>query len=189
MLPPVQFIANYIDITEQEMADMLRIIHTASFSKGELISKQGDLPNKLGFVLKGCVRAYYTDANGEEHTSGFVFENRPLTSISFFSVPAPNAMNTVALEPTELIVVSREDFFAFMDKYPRYEAALRKIFSEYIVLQDEQSRLMRIPNARQRYQTLLQAQPQLIQRVPLKYIASYLGMALETLSRVRASGK
>lgn len=187
MVPAIDFIGRFINISENEMADMLRIIHTASFNKNEVILKQGEVGRMAAFVVKGCVRSFYKDEAGEEFTAGFVFENHPLTPMDFFSNPTPSPLSVIALEPTELITVSRNDFFDFLEKYPRYEAALRKMISEYMVLQGERFRLLRIPAARDRYEALVQMQPEIIQRVPLKYVANYLGIALETLSRIRSA--
>ena len=187
MVPAIGFIGKYINISEEEMNDMLRVIQTASYAKNDFILKQGTVPREIGFIVKGCVRMFYTDEKGEEHTTGFIPENHPLTSIGFLSTQVPSSLTIVALEPLELITASRNDFFDFLEKYPRYESVLRNIISEYMVLQGEQSRLLRIPAASERYKALLQFHPDIIQRVPLKYIASYLGMAMETLSRIRGN--
>ncbi len=187
MLSAIEFIGKHISISDEEMNDMLRIIQTATYAKNDFILKQGSVPREIGFVVRGCVRMFYTDENGEEHTTGIIPENHPITASGFLSNPVPSPQNVVALEPVELITTSRNDFFDFLEKYPRYESALRKIISEYMVLQGEQSRLLRIPSARERYEALLKFHPDIIQRVPLKYIASYLGITHETLSRIRGN--
>jgi CRP-like cAMP-binding protein len=137
-------------------------------------------------VLKGAVRAYYIAEDGSEHTVSFGFENSPMAEIENFSRLAPSSVEVMTLEPTELIWIGQPAFFNFLEKFPKYESALRNMMSHFLQIDSEQWRLLRISSARERYETLCKMKPEVIERVPLKYIASYLEMAVETLSRVRA---
>ena len=165
---------------------MMKIIRHSSHQKNEILHRQGEIPKRAAFIIKGAVRSYYLDEKGTEHTTAFIFENLPLVAFDSFTQQTPSAMNAVTLEPTELIWASHADFFGFLETFPKYETALRNLLSKYLTLQGEQAKLLRISSSRERYEALCNIRPDVIQRVPLKHIATYLGMALETLSRVRA---
>ena len=180
------FISDYAKISEDELRFITKNIQFSSFKKGEILVKQGQLLNKISFVIKGAVRNYYSEENGIEHTIGFIFENHPLVAFDSFTQQTPIAFTSVALENTDTIWVSQSVFYNFLEIYPRYEKVLRTILSKYMTIETEKAKLLRINSAKERYETLLRTQPEIIKRVPLKYIASYLGMALETLSRLRA---
>jgi CRP-like cAMP-binding protein len=187
MQPVVDFISAYTSISKAEMDDIKSIMHAASVKKNEILHRQGSIPKRVAFIVKGAIRSYYIDENGMEHTTAFKFENQPIVHFESFTQQTPVPLNAIALEPTELIWTSHEEFFGFLEKYPKYEKVLRNILGSSLTLQNEQMKLLRISSARERYESLCEMRPEVIQRVPLKYIASYLHMALETLSRVRAA--
>ena len=180
------FISGYIKMTEEELRFIADNLQFTSFKKGEILLKQGQIPNKMAFVIKGAVRGYYTDENGIENTLGFAFENHPLGAFDSFTQQMPIGFTGCALENTDTIWISQTAFYNFLETYPRYEKVLRIIISQYMTIGNEQAKLLRISSAKERYRALLKAQPEIIQRVPLKYIASYLGMTTENLSRVRS---
>jgi CRP-like cAMP-binding protein len=184
--PIIDFLSAYVKISEDETAKMLSVIHFSSWPKNEVIQKQGEIPRTLAFILKGAVRTYYLDEKGHEHTVSFTFENEPLVAFDSFANQTPSSVSAITLEPTDVIWTSHPEFFGFMETFPKYEPVIRHIMGQYMVLESEHSKLLRINPARDRYEALRLARPELITRVPLKYIASYIGMTLETLSRIRA---
>jgi len=186
MQPVLDFISNYTAVTSEEMNAMMAIMHVSTHEKNELLQRQGEIPKRAAFIVKGAVRIYYIDGKGTEHTTAFIFENHPIVALEGFAQQTPVAINAITLEPTELIWTSYAEFFGFLETYPKYEVVLRNILSRFLTLQGEQAKLLRISSSRERYEALCKMRPELIQRIPLKYIASYLEMALETLSRVRA---
>lgn len=184
--PVIDFLSAHIKISDAELERMGRIIHYSSYIKNEVIQKQGEIPRSLAFIIKGAVRAYYYDEKGNEQTVNFIFENHPFVPFDSFAHQTPSAMAVMALENTDIIWTSRDEFFGFLEDFPKYETVLRTIMSQIMVLESEHSKLLRINPARDRYEALCKSRPELLARVPLKYIASYIGMTLETLSRVRA---
>jgi CRP-like cAMP-binding protein len=92
------------------------------------------------------------------------------------------------MEPSELIFITRTDFNDFLHKHPRFEIVLRDIIKDNIPDLNEHTRLLQIVSAKERYNRLAMMRPDIIRRVQLKHIASYLGMSSETISRVRRKG-
>lgn len=168
------------------MRFMERIIHTSSHKKNEVIFQQGSIPTKAVFIVKGAIRIYYTDDKGKEFTTAFKFENQSVFPVDSFTQQTPSPTNAVTLEPTELIWTSHSEFFGFLQTFPKYEKVLLQMLTVSLPLQSEQMKLLNISSSRERYEMFCKLRPEVIKCVPLKYIASYLGMSLETLSRVRA---
>ncbi|HWB63352.1 MAG TPA: Crp/Fnr family transcriptional regulator [Chitinophagales bacterium] len=187
MHPAIDFISTFTEISEQEMRTIIGLLHTSSHKKNELIYRQGSIPKRASFIIKGAVRSFYNDENGNERNTAFYFENQPLIPFDSFAEQIPVSVNAITLEPTELIWTSHNEFFGFLESFPKYEKVLRNILSKYLSMQSEKMKIQRISSARDRYEMLNKMQPEIIKRVPLKYIASYLDMTLETLSRVRAA--
>lgn len=186
MQPVIDYISSYTAISQEEMIDFLSIMRKESVKKNQLIYRQGSVLKRAAFILKGSVRSFYIDENGVEHTVGFRFENQPILHFESFTQQTPVPLSAIALESTELVWVSHDDFFFILDKYPKYDKVLRNILGSSFSIQSEQMKLLRISSARERYEAFCEMRPEVLERVPLKYIASYLNMALETLSRVRA---
>lgn len=184
--PFLDYVSAYLKISDEEMPLILERIHSSSYAKNQLILSQGNIPRNLAFVVRGAVRVYYTDESGEEQTVNFIFENQPLVAFDSFASQTPSGVSAMALEPTELMWTSHAEFFGFLEQHPRFETAVRTVMGHFMVLNTEHTKLLRINPARDRYDALCKLWPELITRVPLKYIASYIGMTLETLSRVRA---
>ena len=182
----IDFISGYIQMSEDELRFVADNMQLSSFKKGEILLKQGQILNKMAFIVKGAVRGYYSDENGTEHTLGFALENQPLVAFDSFTQQTPIGFTSIALEDTDTIWISQSAFYNFLEIYPRYEKVLRTIISQYMTIEGEKTKLLRIISAKERYKALLATQPELIKRVPLKYIASYLGMTTENLSRVRS---
>jgi CRP-like cAMP-binding protein len=184
--PVIDFLSAYVKVSATEMESMRCEMHFSSFGKNDVIQKQGEIPKSVFFILKGAVRTYYTDEEGNEQTVNFILENQPFVPFESFAQQTPSALAMMAMENTDIIYIRRDGFFGFLETFPKYETVLRNIISQIVVLESEYSKLLRINPARGRYEVLCKSRPDIITRVPLKYIASYLGMTLETLSRIRA---
>jgi len=181
------YISTYIEnITEEEQKALERLLNVASYQKGDLIYKQGEIPKKVCFLMSGAVRFFYITENGKDHTTKFGFENEPIVPYASFVEQLPSNISIIALEPVELVWTSKEDFNNFMSEYPRFQSGIAKLLGEYLLKASQQLNLLRIGSSRERYEALRTIQPEVINRIPLTYIASYLDMALETLSRIRA---
>lgn len=182
----IQFISAHAVISDVEKERMAEIMHFASYKKNEVVLQQGEIPHKIAFIIKGALRIYYVDDSGQEQSINFIFENQPFVPFDHFANQTPSLVAVMALEPTEVVWTTHTEFFGFLSTYPKYEPALRKVLSQHIVLENEHFKLLRINPARDRYEALRRLRPELLTRVPLKYVASFLGLTLETLSRVRA---
>ena len=170
---------------DDELAALMNILTFESFKKNELIQKEGKRVEKIAIIIKGAVVGYYND-NDQDKVIDFMFENEVLADYSSFVQQTLSMGSAKAIEPSLLAVISYTDFYSFLDHYPKYENVMRQILGDTLMIQTDRFKVQRMEVARDRYLALCEMRPEVIKRVPLKYIASYLGMALETLSRIRS---
>lgn len=151
--------------------------------KGETLLKTGQICNFVAFVNKGSLR-YFNNASENELTLHFFVENDWVADYQSF-VSQKSSENVIqAFEDSELVILNLTDIHDLMDRFPAFKM-LGKIMGNGFNTQSRlQSYSSKSPG--ERYKGLLEKQPHWIQRFPQMYLASYLGMAPETLSRVRA---
>lgn len=165
--------------------DLQKIISLKHLKRKEHFLRQGEVCKHLGFIVKGYVRLYFLK-EGEEITKDFNFENSFCGSYASFSLRQPSRFNVVAMENVKLYAIGREDLFRLFDKYSSLQKLGRLSMEHMFIRKEMREASFLLDTAEQRYQDLLYQHPQIQQRVPLKYLASYLGMSAETLSRIRA---
>ena len=155
-----------------------------TFKKGETLVKQGQHSDKAYFIVSGSTRAYYLN-DGKDITDWFAFENDFICAInSFFqNIPSPHFIEV--LEDTQLLVISRDDIMKLSDKYHDFERLTNRVATKTMLKLQARIVSMQFQSAEQKYQNILLAYPNITQRVPLTHIASYIGITLETLSRIR----
>ncbi|MBE9048526.1 Crp/Fnr family transcriptional regulator [Pleurocapsales cyanobacterium LEGE 10410] len=179
----LEFIEQYIPLTEEEktVIDDLNIIR--SFKKGTMIVEEGDIIRDAIFVLKGCLRSYYI-WDGEEKTSAFTTENEPLILLTGDD-PNKTAHYVDCVEDSIVTLGNLEMENETVKNFPRFEK-LCKLISEQL-LEKNASSFAEFKNAspEQRFKNLLKNRPDLLQRVPQHQIASFLGMKPQSLSRIR----
>lgn len=176
--------ATYSTLTDECKSDFAQAAKVFSVEKAKILVKEGQNADKMLFLIEGCIRVYYLK-DGKDISDWFAFENEFVCSINsfFLSIPSPHYVQ--ALEPTTYLEISREAAFKLMKKHHCFETLTRKTITQ-ITLQ-LQSRIVshQFETAQQKYDNFLKSRKDITQRVPLSHIASYLGITLETLSRIR----
>ncbi len=182
----VRYFTNYTQVSQEEIDLLKQVIGYRKYKKKEIIHRQGDVQKYLAFITKGAVRFFYIDEKGDEQTSEFAFENTIIGEYKTLIESEISSAYAEAVEDTELLGISKDGLLKFLDKYPKYYAVMTDIMSDALVETELRNKLLRITSSRERYEELCRLQPEIVRRIPLTYIASYLKMALGTLSRVRA---
>jgi CRP-like cAMP-binding protein len=154
------------------------------FSRGEYIERKGSIAHHIYFVLEGAIRAYYS--NGEqEFTVRFGYKDSVIASLDSFMSGQPTEYDLEVLRRTKVIAIKRNAYFDFVNStIERMQVHQRLIEGIVLGTLEREVDLMQA-NPHDRYQRVLERSPQLFQEIPLKYIASYLRMTPETLSRIR----
>ncbi|MFD2520835.1 Crp/Fnr family transcriptional regulator [Emticicia soli] len=181
----LHFIQQIYPLSQESLEALAPFLNHKSFVKKDYLVKQGDISNELFIIMSGCVREYFEDAHANEINTWFGIENAiAVSTYSFFSLK-PSLTNIQALEDTETIVIRQEDIQKLFNEFHEIERLGRLLAEQYLVQIDEIKIILQTLSAKQRYEYILQHKPELVQRIPLKYLASFLGIKLETLSRVR----
>lgn len=182
----VQLFRQTGQFSTEEMSDILRLWHhPLDLERGEFLSTPDRRDHYIYFVISGVLRIYCVDRQGEEVCLGFSYDNSVTGSFPSLIRGEPGKIYVQALSQCQLLGALWKDFTQLAERMPKLER-WRRIFSEETLLgrMDREIEMLTLP-AEQRYERLLQRSPHLFQFVPLKYIASYLGMKPETLSRIR----
>ena len=167
---------------QQELADDVIIL---SLKKGATLVKEGQYSDKTYYIIKGCARAYYLK-EGKDISDWFAFENEFISSIVSFFVNKPSPHYIELLENSILIEIARDKIEKLSDKYHDFERLIRVVVIKTMLSQQERMASMQFHSAEQKYENILAIHQNITKRVPLMHIASYLGITLETLSRVRS---
>ena len=158
--------------------------YSCSFRKGKLLLKAGEVCEHIYFIKKGAVRGFIKDGT-KDITTWITAENEVVSSISALDVREPAFENMQAIENCELIALTYTDFQDLYIKFPEFNIVARKILQKYYQDAEGRAFIVRLSNAENKYQLFISRYGHLANRIPLKYIASFLGITLETLSRVR----
>ncbi len=153
--------------------------------KGEILIAPGTMCTRLYLIRQGAVRAYVKEG-GQEITIWVCAEGELVTSIRGFFSRLPVTETVEVIEDSVLITAEYDDMQRMYDRYPETNIAVRKILERYYQDAEERAIIARMPRAESKYAYFVAHKGYLLNRIPLKYIASYLGMTLETLSRIRS---
>ncbi len=153
-------------------------------NSGDFLIKEGAYCDKLFFIEQGGVRGFRNQED-QEVTFWFAFENSFVTSYYSFYSGKPSFENIQLLENSVLYALKLSDLHKLYDRFQEIERAGRLINEFYYVQLEERMFSMHFKTAKERYEQFIENNPQILQRVPLGMIASYLGITQETLSRIR----
>lgn len=176
----------YSTMTHDELDILESIIVPQKYAKGEMILKEGDICRQFLYIDKGLVRQFYFK-HGKEVTEHLGQEHTIVMCIESLFKEEPTKLQVEALEPTTVYALPKADLERFAMHNVNIQILYRKMLEESLIVSQIHADLVRFETAQDRYKKLCKLCPQVVLRAPLVYIASYLQMTPETLSRVRAS--
>lgn len=176
----------YSTMTHDELDMLESVLVPMRFAKNEMILKEDEVCTNIYWVVRGLVRQFYYK-NDKEVTEYMASENTIVMCIESLFREQPTKLQIKTLEPTVVIALPKADLEAVAMKSVNIQILYRKILEESLILSQHHADMLRFESAQDRYQRLVKDQPQLVLRAPLVYIASYLQMTPETLSRVRTA--
>ncbi len=174
----------YSTMTHDELDVLESILVPMKFQKGEKILSEGETCTYIYWIVKGLVRQFYYK-NGKELTEYMAVENHIIMCIQSLFKEEPTHLQIHALEPTIIYAMPRNLLEQVAMKSVNIQILYRKILEESLIQSQIHADMMRFETAQDRYMKLVKLHPQLVLRAPLVYIANYLQMTPETLSRVR----
>jgi CRP-like cAMP-binding protein len=180
----IRYFGNFATLTPQ-VIDFIskRVFHQHVSRKRHLLTA-GQVCDYLYFIEKGAVR-YYIEYDDKDLTIDLSIDGELVTSFSSFVSRKPTRENIEVVEDADLYGIHYNDLQDLYKNFPEMNIAGRLIAEKHYLSLTEHTYMVKYGNTVERYEYLMKHKPQLLQKVPLGMIASYLGMTLETLSRVR----
>ena len=191
--PFFEYMRKSVELDSDMMELIAAHVSETTFPPKHIILTQGSPCNKVFFVVSGTARSYYIDVSGTTVTWSFYFNNNKSIVRNLFALDGrayltnePSSIAIEALSEVNALVFTREVLNSLMEKSLKYEIWMRK-FTEnaYVGMYDRAFTILTM-SATERYHKLLKDEPHLMQMFSNHYIASYLGIAPQSLSRIRS---
>ena len=181
----IQWLCEIHPLSPECVAYLRRIIRRQKLRKNQLLLREGEICKNIYFIKKGLLRCYYV-RDGVEVTDWLFSEGDTVVSINSFYDQRPGVDFIQALERCELFYITYRQLQTLFERYIEFNVVGRILTNKYLRVWHAQARNIRMLTAGQRYDLLMEQQPELINRVPVQYLASYLDMSKATLSRMRS---
>lgn len=179
------FFKSFNILTDSEIEDFIQLLSYKNYKKSDYFIKEGEICKQVAFVLSGSLRSYYISDKAEEITYCITFPNNLMTAYSSFLTEQPTEENIQAITQTELLIISKEKIETLVQQNKNWIYFLKYIAEQqYIELEKRIFKLQK-SDAAKRYADLMKNEPEYIQKIPLQYLASFLGVSQRHLSRIR----
>ena len=181
----MKYLDRFTTLSEEEQQAVIDDICIVEYKRGTTLLRQGDIPTKCYFVLKGCIRQFSIDEAGKETTSNFYTEEQAASIFNYYRQDRSSPYTLACLEDSVLVVGNLDMEQNMFSKYTQLETMTRKMVEENLgEVQDEWATFIS-STPEERYKALLRKRPGLVERVPQHQLASYLGITPESLSRIK----
>jgi len=179
------YVLKSVNLSAGELEYFNSMLQYKVILKKTMLLQAGNICNFEAYVIKGCIREYYIDSNGAEVTLQFAVEDWWVSDITSFQDQKVSNMYIETLEDCELLMLSRESKEQLLAEVPKLERMFRLMIQRHLSV--VQSRLFKTitHTGMEKYLEFIKRYPTIPQRVPQHYIASYLGMSPEFLSKLR----
>jgi len=177
------YINNYAAFSGAELDEIVGCFKTEKIKKGEYLFREGDVCTDLVFVQEGCLRLFYLDKD-VEISVWFAFENSSAIDIYSFISEKPTTYFLQAIEETEILFLPKTELAKLYEIYPKMQEMMRNFWEVAILTLIERFTALQRDTAEQRYLDLM-AKPPYLQKIPQKYLASFIGVTPTSLSRIR----
>lgn len=184
-IPLVQYFDNMLTLDDEEKELIHTKFQSRLYRKRQFILQEGDVCKTYNFVVSGCLRMYKVDENGSNHIIQFATENWWIADLGSFYSQEPSEMSIEAIEDTTVLQIKHEDILDLYTISAKFNRLFRVLVEKSLI--DLQHRLLQnlSSDARLRYEYFLAKYSDLVNRIPNTYIASYLGITPEFLSKIR----
>ena len=179
------FFNQLVELSDKEFEDISKNFKPVKLKEGAYFVEEGEVCNKIAFIREGFMRAFY-EINEEMEVTKYIQPRHTLiTAFASFNSRTPSKEYIQALSECDLWVIDYESMQKLYSKYPKWQELGRLVMEQIYEYLEKRILSFLTQNAEDRYRSLVHENPKLIQDVPLRYIASMLGITPETLSRIR----
>lgn len=184
--PIIQHTQKLIKLDEQEQDCFLSLLQEKKLQRKEFLLHEGDICEHSAFVLSGCLRAYSVDENGVEHILQFAPQNWWITDMFSILSGKPAHLNIDALEDSEVLILSKSNQELLYEKVPKFERYFRILIQNSTVASRQRVLDNLELSAKERFAKFCKTYPSLINSLPQKQIAAYIGVTPEFMSKMKA---
>ncbi|HEY0670312.1 MAG TPA: Crp/Fnr family transcriptional regulator [Sphingobacteriaceae bacterium] len=181
----VNNVTKHISLTPSELDFYTSLFEIRKLKKKEFLFRSGSVCKHEYFVSKGCLRTFTVDKDSVEHTAMFAIEDWFTGDIYSFLTGLPSKNNIMAIEESEVLLLSKKNWEKLLEQVPKFEKLYRIKFQNSFIALEQRMMLSLSDSAEERYLHFIEKYPMFEQRIPQKYIASYLGITPEFLSVIR----
>nr|WP_314490999.1 Crp/Fnr family transcriptional regulator [uncultured Chryseobacterium sp.] len=181
----ISHIQNKVHLHKEEQDQLQPFFSFRKLKKKQYLLHEGEVCTHLSFVSKGLLKSYFVDEKGSEHINMFAFEGWWISDFKSFISQENAVLNINAVEETELLMITLEDYNTLMLKIPAMDRYFRILYQNSLATKDYRLIASNSYTAEEKYLKLSEKNPEMIKRIPHNLIASFLGLAPETVSRIR----
>jgi CRP-like cAMP-binding protein len=174
-----------VPLSDDELLLIDTYFEVKQLKKKEFLLQDGKVCNFIGFIVEGTIRHFHIK-DGVEKTCDISFENSWTTDFQSFTHNTSGIMNLQALEETKVLIIRKENLYKLYNECRKYETFGRLMAEQVAQRATEIAMSLSSEKPEERFENLMHKQPDLFQRVPQKYIANFLGISPESLSRIRS---
>lgn len=173
------------DISDSDMKFVLSHFKPLTVQKDETLLREGEQAKRMYFIVSGCLRIYFLQADGSEATRYLAFENNFASALIAFISRELSQEYIQALETSDLLYITYTDFYSLLEKVPGWEKFFRTYLENAYITNTRRLMSFITMDATERYRLLMAEKPQVTQRLSNKMVANYLGISQEALSRLK----
>jgi CRP-like cAMP-binding protein len=178
-------IESMVPVSTPAWALLTEAMKIVTIKKGDLLLKEGEVCKNIYFIYKGAFRFLYLKHDSEVTTALYA-DGVCMTDMKSLATKQPSTIFIETLEDATIVKLNKNELIALYDSSPELQG-IGRVLTEYLIAEEVEWReIYTIFRPEDRYKFILKKAPQLLQKVPLQYVASYLGMRRETLSRIRS---
>ena len=181
----IHLITQRVNLSTQEKECCAASFEPVSIAKNTIIEKEGKVPEYLYFIVSGYIRIFHLNEKGEEITTHINCPPGFITSYFNYINQVPSDEILESITDCQLLRITKTNLEALIGKSTAFKDFSISVFQESISYNESRSRELATLTAEQRYLKLIKEYPDILQNVPLQYIASFLGMNPKSLSRIR----
>ena len=177
-------IGSFTQLPEMDFMRFANVLHERHINKGEVLLKEGQVCRQFYFIFKGCIRGFSLE-NGREVNVKFYFEDDIASNFESFKTEQPSQFYLVAIEDSIVYFGIKTEAIPVLESDSAFSVFAFRFFQDLYLKEEDHANSFKLLSPEERYRYLLTNQPHYLQRIPISYLASYLGMSRETLTRIR----
>jgi len=174
-----------VDISDSDFEKFINLTETVQLKKHELLVREGRVAKWQAFLLSGVMGAYAVDNKGQKHIFQIAIEGHWISDLYSYLSKEPALYNVEAFADTEVLIISKDNFEIACKNISVFERFFRLLFQNGLIQQQRRVSNIYSESAEERYLKLVSEKPDIVQSVPQHYLASFLGIKPQSLSRIR----